>query len=100
MRGMADRKMTQTDKRQQLNIALNLLDDGVRSSLNQIEVLTETLRTMFPEFAAAYAKQNDLLRKRDAAQRKKRFAEGQQSAHPIIDLVDAVYARKRAKRAL
>jgi len=85
-----------TDNSQQLNILLNSLDDGVRASLNRIEVLTETLRAMFPEFEKVYEKQRVRLQKQDAAQRKQQFSQGQRSARPIVDLLDAVYERKQA----
>lgn len=86
--------MEQMPKIQQLNVALNGLESGVRSSLNQLEALTETLRAMFSEFDKNYKKQREVLRKRDAAQRRQLSGKGPVLGNPLVGLFEDVFQKR------
>ena len=88
--------MPQPKEIQQLNMTLNLLQNGVNSALAQIEELTETLREILPDFEKSHKSHIKKLKSRDSANRRLLSAQGHQSNRPIIDLLDSVYERRKS----
>jgi hypothetical protein len=86
--------MRKMPKIQQLTVILNGIESGVSSSLDRIEILTETLRAMFPEFAKEHTKQVVALRRRRAAQKRDSGALPNELKRPVVALLQDVFERR------
>jgi len=75
------------DQIETLRLYLVMTDQGIHTSLNRIEVLTETLREIVPGFAEEHAKQVQKQAERRAEQEKLLAGQPTLSADHIFEIV-------------
>jgi hypothetical protein len=81
-------------KIQELRTYFNTLDTATASTLDRLEVLMETLRTLIPGFDAAYQKQTERQAERRTEQRSSRGAPSPQARHQPIDLLQDLFGKE------